>query len=83
MKQITINIENKNTLQVIETQTGVTLIMLDANANKPTKELWLTAPNRNKLSRYSSAVKLSKIVVSIFISVIFKVFTALSLNVIS
>ncbi len=37
MKQITVNIENKNTLQVIETQTGVTLIMLDANANGPTK----------------------------------------------
>ena len=33
----TVNIENKNTLQVIETQTGVTLIMLDANANEPTK----------------------------------------------
>ena len=37
MKQLTINIENKNTLQVIETQTGVTLIMLDASTSEPTK----------------------------------------------
>lgn len=37
MKQITINIENKNTLQVIETQTGVTLILAETNIQKPRK----------------------------------------------